>query len=88
MIRETFDCNMQDQLKLSFSPSYSYRNKIISRKISTMFALGMRRSKLFPHDNLCCSDIKENQHKLIIYSDSGSKFEFEIDLVANHLYFD
>ena len=59
MIRETFDCNMQDQLKLSFSPSYSYRNKIISRKISTMFALGMRRSKLFPHDNLCCSDIKK-----------------------------
>ena len=45
----------------------------------------MRRSKVFHHDNLCIFRNYENQHKLVFYTDSGSEFEFEIELVANYL---
>ena len=34
------------------------------------------------YDNLCCQDIKKINQKLVIYTDSGSKFKLEIDLTA------
>ena len=75
---------LKRKAKLTTVIGLTTKIKTFLSKISRKLALGMHRSNFFSS----CLDTLKTTHKMEIYTDFASTFEFEIDLVANYVPFD